>query len=420
MKIIDILRQLVGNSDSAAHSLKQLDNKLDALVAGCANQSDLVNRKFDQVVAGLDNQSDLLNRQFDQVVAGLNNQSDLLNRKFDRMITGLSDQSALLNRKFDRLIEAVSRHREFGGGAVQVPDAIQAPPATLREAMARKPLLIAERTYNTAHPGYDARVVRNFPGHLFNHNQSCENPALQVLGRFARGDEVPDRAWPAVLGEMLVEAASVPYAAQVFERRSYVEQYLSELDRKYHAHYVPGWVNFDDALFLYWLVRQVKPRTIVQTGVCNGLSAAFMMLGLVKNGPEGRLHSIDLPPVFDPRDAAWTVEGKVHGFVIPEGKTSGWLVPDAYRDRFEVWNGDAKDLLPEMVDKVDSIDFFYHDSDHTYNHMMFEFHQAKRKLNKHGLVVSDDIGWNAALWDFADEFAVPSYNFKGAVGVAFF
>jgi hypothetical protein len=98
--------------------------------------------------------------------------------------------------------------------------------------------------------------------------------------------------------------------------------------------------------------------------------------------PRPPLHVIDLPPVFDPRDAAWTVEGKVYGVVIPEGKTSGWLVPDAYRDRFEVWNGDAKELLPKMIDKVDSIDFFYHDSDDTYDHMMFEFHQAKRKLNK--------------------------------------
>ena len=164
----------------------------------------------------------------------------------------------------------------------------------------------------------------------------------------------------------------------------------------------------------------MKPRTIVQTGVCNGLSAAFMMLGLVKNGPEGTLHVIDLPPVFNPHDPTWTVEGKVYGVVIPEGKTSGWLVPDAYRDRFEVWNGDARELLPKMVDKVDSIDFFYHDSDHTYNHMMFEFHEAKHRLNKGGLVVGDDVSWNASLWDFADEFAVPSYNFRGAVGVAFF
>jgi predicted O-methyltransferase YrrM len=378
------------------------DNKLDALVAGCANQTDLLNRKFEQVIAGLNNQSDLLNHKFNQAIAGLNN------------------QSALLNRKFDRLIECVIRDREFGDGAMPVPDAMQAPAATLREAMERIPLLIAERTYNISHPDYDARVVRNFPGHLYNHEKSCENAAFRVLGSLAQGEEVPDQAWPAILAEALVEAASVPFAAQVFERRSFVEQYLTELGRKYHAHYVPGWVNLDDALFLYWLVRRAKPRTIVQTGVCNGLSAAFMMLALVKNGPEGMLHVIDLAPVFDPRDAAWTVEGEVYGVVIPEGKASGWLVPDAYRDRFEVWNGDAKDLLPKMVDKVDSIDFFYHDSDHTYNHMMFEFHEAKRKLNKGGLVVGDDVSWNASMWDFADEFGVPSYNFKGTVGVAFF
>jgi predicted O-methyltransferase YrrM len=303
--------------------------------------------------------------------------------------------------------------------------ALRAPPpetatSTFREAMQRMPLLSAERTYNTSHPDYDAQSVRNFPGHIFNHDRRSENAAFEALKRLAQVDEVADREWQVVLSETLAEAKSVAHAEEVFERSQFVEQYMSELADKYHAHYVPGWVNLDDALFLYWLVRRVKPRTIVQTGVCNGLSAAFMMLGLVKNGPEGMLHVIDLPPVFDPNDPAWTVEGKVYGVVIPEGKTSGWLVPDAYRDRFKVWNGDARDLLPKMVDKVDSIDFFYHDSDHTYNHMMFEFRQAKRKLNKGGLVVADDVSWNASLWDFADEFGVPSYNFKGAVGVVFF
>jgi predicted O-methyltransferase YrrM len=382
MKIVDILRRMAHNTDSTAQSLTRVDEKLGALVAACANQTNLLNRKFDQVIAGLDNQSDLL------------------------------------NRKLNRLIEGVFA----GGEATGIPDTPSGTTRdlTLREAMQRIPLLLAERTYNTSHPDYDARVVRNFPGHIFNHNQHCENAAFQALSRLAQGDEVADRVWDAVLAEALVEAASVAHAQQVFERRSFVEHYMAELGHKYRAHYVPGWVNLDDALFLYWLVRRVKPRTIVQTGVCNGLSAAFMMLGLVKNGPDGTLHVIDLPPVFNPDDPAWTVEGNVYGVVIPEGKSSGWLVPDAYRERFEVWSGDAKDLLPKMVDKVESIDFFYHDSDHTYNHMMFEFHQAKRKLSKGGLLVGDDVSWNASVWDFADEFGVPSYNFKGAVGVAFF
>jgi predicted O-methyltransferase YrrM len=396
MKVTDILRRMVGNIDSAAQSLQRVNDKLDALVAGCANETDVLNRKLSEVIAGLDDQSDLMSRKFYQLAAGLNEQSALLNRKFDQVIAGL--ETGQPNRKFAK----------------------QAPPAGLRQAIERRPLLIAERTYNPSHPDYDARVVRNFPGHFFNREKPCENAAFRALGRLAQGDDVPDPAWPPVLGETLVEAASVPYAAQVFERRSYVKQYLAELDRKYHAHYLPGWVNLDDALFLYWLVRQVKPRTIVQTGVCNGLSAAFMMLGLVKNGPEGRLHAIDLPAVFNAQDPAWTVAGNVYDFVIPEGRTSGWLLPEAYRDRFELWTGDAAELLPKMVDKIESIGFFYHDSDHGYNHMMFEFQQAKRKLDRGGLVVNDDVSWNASLWDFADEFAVPSYNFKGTLGVAFF
>jgi predicted O-methyltransferase YrrM len=396
------------------------------MIAGLDHQSDLLNRKFEEIITGLDHQSDLLNQRFEQLITGLGHQSDLLNDNLERIVASLDSQSNLLKRQLNRSLEGVP-----GGAGSEVAEAsgalcaLRAPSPetatfTLREAMQRMPLLSAERTYNTSHPDYDAELVRNFPGHIFNHDRRSENAAFEALERLAQVDEVADREWQVVLSETLVEAKSVAHAEEVFERRQFVEQYMSELADKYHAHYVPGWVNLDDALFLYWLVRRVKPRTIVQTGVCNGLSAAFMMLGLVKNGPEGMLHVIDLPPVFDPNDPAWTVEGKVYGVVIPEGKTSGWLVPDAYRDRFKVWNGDARDLLPKMVDKVDSIDFFYHDSDHTYNHMMFEFRQAKRKLNKGGLVVADDVSWNASLWDFADEFGVPSYNFKGAVGVAFF
>jgi predicted O-methyltransferase YrrM len=262
-------------------------------------------------------------------------------------------------------------------------------------------------------------VVRNFPGHIFNRDKPCANAALGALLPLAQGDEVPDSAWDTILGDVLAEAAAVPHAGQIFERRAYIERYLDDLHRKYRAHYVPGWVNLDDALFLYWLVRQVKPRRIVQTGVCNGLSAAFMMLALAKNGPEGTLSVIDLPRIFDPNDPSWVVKGKVYEAVIPEGRSSGWLVPDAYRDRFEVLTGDARELLPQLADKLDTIDFFYHDSNHSYDHMAFEFREARRKLGTGGLVVADDIAWNAALWDFADGCGVPSYNFKGAVGVAF-
>jgi predicted O-methyltransferase YrrM len=328
----------------------------------------------------------------------------------DRIVDSVVRRSDLAQSRLRPVVRPVLRRLRRRGAAA----------ARLRHAMQQMPLMRAERTYNTAHPDYDRYLVRNFPGRIFNHNVPCDNAAFHALSRVGRRRYVSRRAWRPVLGAALAEASSVPYADQVFERRAFVERYVSELEGKYGGHYVPGWVMLDDALFLYWLVRQAKPRTILQTGVCNGLSAAFMMLALVKNGSEGRLRAIDLPPVFDPADPAWTVAGTVYGVIIPEGKTSGWLIPDAYRHRFEVWNGDAKDLLPKLVDTVDSIDFFFHDSDHTYDHMMFELHEVKRKLTNGGLLVADDVSWNTSLWDFADLFQVPAYNFRGAIGVTFF
>jgi predicted O-methyltransferase YrrM len=195
---------------------------------------------------------------------------------------------------------------------------------------------------------------------------------------------------------------------------------LSGLSRKFRARYAAGWVDLDDALFLYWLVRRTKPRRIVQCGAFNGRSSAFMMLALAKNGPEGTLAIIDQPPIFDPENPEWTVEGKVYGAVVPAGKTSGWMVPDQYRDRLEIWNGDAKNLLPKVIGNLEAIDLFYHASDHTYQHMMSAFEQVRRKLRQGGLVVAVDVGWNASLWDFAERHGVPSYTFKSAVGVGFF
>lgn len=364
------------------------------------------------------------------------------------MKEGIANQSALLNRKLTELNEAVRylsaviSHQQ--GGTVAVKDQVvrqlaandvnngyQAPPvrglvavgeehATVEEALRSHPLLFARKTYNTSHPDYDVNVVRNFPGKVFNAKTPINNPLWNELKKMMENEAITDDKWATILRTSLEEAKKVPGADQVFERKLYVEKYMEELEAKHHAFYRPGWVNLDDALFLYWVVRQLKPKVIVQTGVCNGLSSAFMMLALAKNGSEGTLHVVDMPPVFDSTDDAWKIKGKVYGVTIPEGKNSGWLVPDMYRDRFEVLSGDAKELLPPLLKKLGTCDMFYHDSDHTYDHMMFEFEESKKYLTQNGVIVSDDISWNASLWDFADQYHVPSYNYRGSMGIACF
>ena len=147
-------------------------------------------------------------------------------------------------------------------------------------AISEPPLLVAEKTYNTSHPGYDVNVVRNFPGKIFNADTPSGNSVLEELKKLANKGEVADTKWASVLQSTLAEAKTVPHADLVLQRRDALEQHMVELSARYGARYIAGWVNLDDAIFLYWLVRKLKPETIVQCGVCNGLSSAFMMLAL--------------------------------------------------------------------------------------------------------------------------------------------
>ena len=279
--------------------------------------------------------------------------------------------------------------------------------------------MLGERTYDIFHRD-ERKLLRATPGRIFNGDKPCANPAFAELLKLATGEEIENSAWDRVVAETLVDASSVPGAAQVFERQANLENCLAELARKFRARYGVGSIELNNSLFLYWLIRQTKPRRIVQCGAFNGQASAFMMLALAKNGPDGTLTIIDQSPIFDPDDPSWTVEGKIYGAVLPPGKTSAWMVPDQYRARLQILNGEVSGLLPTVVDDLDAIDLFYYASDHAYQHMMPAFEEAKRKLRQGGLVVAVDVAWNASLWDFADRHGVPAYTFNGAVGVGFF
>ncbi len=60
--------------------------------------------------------------------------------------------------------------------------------------------------------------------------------------------------------------------------------------------------------------------------------------------------------------------------------------------------GRSQDALPPLLDRVGSIDFFMHDSEHSYECMSFEFDQAWEAMNDGGALVADDVNVNPA-WD---------------------
>jgi predicted O-methyltransferase YrrM len=134
----------------------------------------------------------------------------------------------------------------------------------------------------------------------------------------------------------------------------------------------------------YAAVRALAPDLVVETGVANGVSSAYLLLALQKNG-KGCLHSIGLAdPAF-----------------LPPEKQLGWLVPKWLRSSWQIHVGDAREILPNLLTQLGNIGVFIHDSHHTYDHMMWEFETAYPKLQHGGLLVSDDAFWNNSFYDFA-------------------
>jgi len=160
----------------------------------------------------------------------------------------------------------------------------------------------------------------------------------------------------------------------------------------------------------YGLVRLLKPDVILETGVCDGLSSRFILLAMQRNG-RGVLHSIDLP-----NQDVDLGNGARQRDVMSLEKQTGWLVPNRLRARWQLHLGDAKELLPELLRKLERIDIFIHDSLHTYDHMLLEYRAAWPYLRRGGLLLSDDTDWNSAFTDFAREQDCTAVLFNFRVG----
>jgi predicted O-methyltransferase YrrM len=133
---------------------------------------------------------------------------------------------------------------------------------------------------------------------------------------------------------------------------------------------------------LWILTRHLKPLRIVEIGVARGISSAFMLDALDKNG-SGHLWSIDLPPIR-----------RANGF-------TGSAVPDRLRNRWTYILASSRRALPPLLFELGAIDMFLHDGLHTPETMTFEFHHVWPYLAKKGALVSDDVQSNSAFVDFA-------------------
>ena len=162
---------------------------------------------------------------------------------------------------------------------------------------------------------------------------------------------------------------------------SKIAPYIPEGRRIYRetSHQLSGKVSpikFDSGeelgTFLYALIMERKPKCIVETGVANGLTTNLIMAALDTYG--GVLHSFDINPQCKS--------------VYKGG--GNW--------NFHLLSRNYKKQVREVVDSIENIDIWIHDSDHSFSWQSFEYTIAASKLKENkGILVSDDIDCTTAF-----------------------
>lgn len=147
----------------------------------------------------------------------------------------------------------------------------------------------------------------------------------------------------------------------------------------------------------YAVIRALEPETVVETGVCNGISTLCVLEALDEND-RGQLYSVDLPD-----------EER-----LPEGRDPGWMIPDGLRSRWDLTVGRSEAELPAVLDRAGTVDLFCHDS--LAMLLTDELELVWPRLRPEGVVVADDIYVTDDFRTWADEHADRSGHVAPNVG----
>ncbi|MEM4970745.1 MAG: class I SAM-dependent methyltransferase [Sulfolobales archaeon] len=213
----------------------------------------------------------------------------------------------------------------------------------------------------------------------------------------------------SLLGLHVVDAVRLSRFLGISSRRAldlYREALDLELLRHIKARYmlaerlssVGGGLDLYLAPYLYTIVRVLRSKVVVETGVGPGVSTCFILLALERNGA-GELFSIDLPETDQEIYISMGMAKEFYRY-LPEGWTPRWLVLNRLKRRWHLVLGDSKRLLPKLLRDLGSIDMFLHNSLHTYEHMIFEYTIAWKHLTPEGILASYDVDWNSDFEDF--------------------
>ena len=127
----------------------------------------------------------------------------------------------------------------------------------------------------------------------------------------------------------------------------------------------------------YALVRTLKPRVVVETGIDKGLGTCVLAAALLRNRAEGK-------------------PGRVYGTDI--NPQAGYLVSAPYSEVAHILYGDSIQSLNTIQEPID---LFINDSDHSENYEAEEYQCILPKLAPGAIVLGDNSHSSPALIDFS-------------------
>jgi hypothetical protein len=188
-----------------------------------------------------------------------------------------------------------------------------------------------------------------------------------------------DPGWVAELA-----GASLSRAESAVSEAAEERALFRHLEREHQSEGRHHYVEIDAPFELYAAVRLTRPLHVVEVGVSSGVSSAYILKALERNG-RGTLHSIDLP-----KPEARVGGGPAHAsWSIPRGRASGWAVPFPLRGRWDLRLGDKRNVVPLLAEELRRVDLFLYDVPHNDIRDWAEFQTVDRRMRQGGIAIAD-------------------------------
>ena len=191
----------------------------------------------------------------------------------------------------------------------------------------------------------------------------------------------PDSAWVARLSGAGRDEAEAAVAEARGERLLY-----AHLARQHAREGRDSYVDFDAPRELHALVRLLRPEDVVEVGVSSGVSSAYLLNALAKNG-HGTLHSIDRPS-YERTSRSGGARTKF-SCSLPPGRSTGWAVPPRLVGRWDLRLGDMANVLPMLSKQLQGIDLLVFDVPHDCTALSRGLQHMDRLLAPGAVVIID-------------------------------